>query len=76
MVKTSLEHKMKDQVAKTQQEVENQLKPISAKLNEIDNRNEPVVAFRATSVKDAASHTTYVDFNPGDYKSKIVCLIP
>ena len=68
LVKTELEKKIERQATTSQEKVQNQLKPISAKLNEIENRKEPVVAFRATGVKNAMSSSTYVDFNPGEYK--------
>ena len=54
-----------EQAAVEQEKVQNQLKLISVKLNEIENRKEPVVAFRATSVKDAKASSTRVNFNPG-----------
>ena len=55
-----------------QEKVQDQLKLISVKLNEIENRKEPVVAFRARSVKGAKSSSTRVNFNPGEFKSKNV----
>ena len=55
-----------------EEKVENQLKLISVKLNEIENRKEPVVAFRANRVKNAKGSSTEVNFNPGEYKSKNV----
>ena len=49
-----------------QEKVQNQLKIMSTKLDEIENRNEPVIAFRATSVKDSGSnYEQSVNKNPG-----------
>ena len=46
--------------------MQNQLEVLSTKLNEISNRKEPVVAFRATSVKDSgSSQEQRVSKNPG-----------
>ena len=43
---------------------------MSAKLNEIDNRKEPVYAFRVTSVKNAwSSNTKWINFDPGKKQS-------
>ena len=49
-----------------EKEMPNQLATISAKLNEIDNRKEPVFAFRVTSVKDSGSSSQQsVSKSPG-----------
>lgn len=50
-----------------QAKVQNQLEVMSAKLNEISNGKEPIVAFRATSVKDSGgSSEQYVLKKPGN----------
>ena len=55
-----------EQAAVEQQKVQNQLEILSTKLNEIANKEEPVVAFRATSVKDSGGNAEqYVRKNPG-----------
>ena len=46
-----------EKVKVEQEKVQNQLKEISIKLNEIANKKEPVFAFRATSVKDLTGNT-------------------
>ena len=39
---------------------------MTAKLNEIDNRKEPVYAFRVTSVKNSwSSYKNSIVYNPG-----------
>ena len=51
-----------EQAAVEQEKVQNQLEEISIKLNEVANTKEPVVAFRATSVKDSgSSNSQYVN---------------
>ena len=66
LVKVALEKKIDQLVEVEQQKVKNQLITMSAKLNEIDNRKEPVIAFRATVVKDSGSSWQQsVDKNPG-----------
>ena len=56
-----------------QEKVQNQLAIISAKLNEMNSRKEPVYAFRVTSVKDSGTlKEQYVSKNPG----KIINLNP
>ena len=71
MVKMTLEKKIDQLVEVEQEKVQNQLTTMSAKFNEIDNRKEPVIAFRATVVKDVgSSNTESVYTNPG----KISCL--
>ena len=55
-----------EQEALEQEEIQNQLATMTAKLNEIDNRKEPVYAFRVTSVKGAgSSRDTHVTKSPG-----------
>ena len=69
--KMAVEKKIDQLVEVEQQKVQNQLTTMSAKLNEIDNRKEPVIAFRATVVKDSGSSSQQrVSKNPG----KISCL--
>ena len=71
LVKIALEKKIDQLVEVEQEKVQNQLTTMSAKFNEIDNRKEPVIAFRATVVKDVgSSNTESVYTNPG----KISCL--
>ena len=66
LVKLALEKKIDQLVEVEQEKVKNQLTTMSAKLNEIDNRKEPVIAFRATSVKDSGSSMEQsVSKNPG-----------
>ena len=66
LVKTTLENKIDQLVEVEQEKVQNQLTTMSAKLNEIDNRKEPVIAFRATVVKDSGnSQTQRLSKNPG-----------
>ena len=66
MVKIALEKKIDQLVEVEQEKVQNQLTTMSAKLIEIDNRKEPVIAFRATSVKDSgSSNQQRVNKNPG-----------
>ena len=65
-VKLALEKKIEQLVEVEQEKVQNQLTTMSEKLNEIDNRKEPVIAFRATAVKDSGSSSTQsVRKNPG-----------
>ena len=40
-----------------QEKVQNQLKEISAKLDEVANKKEPVIAFRGSGVKDSGGST-------------------
>ena len=55
-----------EQAEVEQEKVRTQLATMSAKLNEIDNKKEPVYAFRVTSVKDSGSpRETHVAKNPG-----------
>ena len=55
-----------EQAEVEQERVQNQLATITTKLNEIDNRKEPVYAFRVTSVKDSGtSSQQHVVKNPG-----------
>ena len=55
-----------EQAAVEQEKIQNQMTTMSAKLNEIDNRKEPVYAFRATSVKNSwSSSSTSVNYKPG-----------
>ena len=56
-----------EQVAVEQEKVQHQLATLSAKLNEIDNKKEPVYAFRVTSVKDVGgSSSQKVGQSPGN----------
>ena len=55
-----------ERAAVEQEKMKNQLKVMSTKLNEVANKKEPVVAFRATSVKDSGDNAAqYVSKNPG-----------
>ena len=66
LVKMALEKKIDQLVEVEQEKVKNQLTTMSAKSIEIDNRKEPVIAFRATVVKDSGSSSTQsVRKNPG-----------
>ena len=57
-----------ERAAVEQEKVQNQLEVMSTKLDEIANKEEPVVAFRATSVKDSGSSPEqWVSKNPGKY---------
>ena len=54
--------------AVAQENVQKQLLTISTKVNEISNRKEPVIAFRATAVKDSGiSREQQVSRNPGEH---------
>ena len=51
-----------------QEKVQNQLEEMSAKLNEVANTKEPVVAFRGTGVKDSGgSSEQYVGKRHGEF---------
>ena len=66
LVKVSLEKKIDQLIGVEQEKVQNQLTTMSAKLKEIDELKEPVIAFRATSVKDSGtSSEQYVNISPG-----------
>ena len=55
-----------EQEALEQEKIQNLLARMTAKMNEIDNRKEPVYAFRVTSVKNAwSSYTNRIVYNPG-----------
>ena len=47
-----------EQAAVEQEKVQNQLESLSAKLNEVANKKEPVIAFRGTGVKDSGTSST------------------
>ena len=65
-----------EQAEVEQERVQNQLATITTKLNEIDNRKEPVYAFRVTSVKDSGTaNEQYVSENPGKMFITIVVLL-
>ena len=62
-----------EQAEVEQERVQNQLAIITTKLNEIDNRKEPVYAFRVTSVKDSGSSSQQrVERNPGKRLFKLM----
>ena len=51
-----------------QEKVQNQLDALSAKLKEVENQKEPVVAIRAAAVKGSGgSATQTVNASPGMY---------
>ena len=55
-----------EQEALEQEKIQNQLANMTAKLNEIDNKKEPIYAFRVTSVKNAwSSYNNRITYNPG-----------
>ena len=55
-----------EQAAVDKAKVQNQLAAMSAKLNEIQNREEPVYAFRVAGVKDVgSSRSISINRNPG-----------
>ena len=55
-----------EQEALEQEKIQNQLATMTAKLNEIDNRKEPVYAFRVAGVKNAwSSWQSSITYNPG-----------
>ena len=55
-----------ERAAVEQEKVQNQLEVMSTKLDEIANKEEAIVAFRATSVKDSGGNAEqYVSKNPG-----------
>ena len=47
-----------EQAAVEQEKVQSQLESLSAKLDEVANNKEPVIAFRGTGVKDSGSSWT------------------
>ena len=47
-----------EQAAVEREKVQNQLESLSAKLDEVANNKEPVIAFRGTGVKDSGSSST------------------
>ncbi len=56
-----------EQAAAEQEKIQNQLTTMSAKLNDLDNRREPVYAFRVTSVKNPhTSYTKSITYDPGE----------
>ena len=55
-----------EQAAIESEKVKNKLATISAKLNEIDNRKEPVYAFRVTNVEAGSSSSERVSRHPGE----------
>ena len=53
--------------------IPNQLETMATKLNDIENRHEPVYAFRVTSVKDAgSSRIEHVSKYPGKIFNRII----
>ena len=47
-----------EQAAVEQEKVQNQLESLSAKLDEVANKKEPVIAFRGSGVKDSGGSST------------------
>ena len=65
-VRIALEQKIDQLVAVEQEKIQNQLTAMSVKLEKIPYKQEPVFAFRATSMKDGISNKN-IDRNPGKY---------
>ena len=52
---TSIKAQSSEQAAVEQEKVQSQLESMSAKLDEVANKKESLIAFRATSVKDSGT---------------------
>ena len=56
------------------EKLQNQFEIVSVKLNEIENRREPIVAFRATGVKNGSikkNYKKYFGSIPGNFKYEL-----
>ena len=57
-----------EQAAVEQEKVQNQLESLSAKLDEVANKKEPIIAFRATGVKDSGTaNSQYISPRHGEF---------
>ena len=55
-----------------QEKVQNQLDEISTKLNEIENKQEPVIVFRVKILKNVGSSNQQAVTGPGEFSKTLI----